>query len=196
MGSVWFSKKAFLYFGGAAIILIGGALVLMAPYHYINFAILENERRTFDVWDEDGYYPQVEFSVSIRFQNETDIEIGLVLVENVTLDTYIVNISLTSDNLIETNDASFLETSIVEDIPFGNYTITIDRIDGAGLIDLGLRQMSDSKLWIGVGGSMNVLGLLMGIGGYFVPGHFLPTDADTIVEWGYDEEEKDSYQGN
>ena len=29
----------------------------------------------------------------------------------------------------------------------------------------------------------------MGISGYFVAGSFLPTDSDTIVEWGFDEED-------
>ncbi|MFW9833387.1 MAG: hypothetical protein ACFFEK_05280 [Candidatus Thorarchaeota archaeon] len=199
MGSVWFSKKAFLYFGGAAIILIGGAIVLMAPYHYINFSVTENETRTFNVWDKDGYYPQVEFSVSVRYGNTSNVEIGLLLRENSTLDTIIINISLSQDNLVETNSGDFLEASIVENIPYGNYTVLIDQVLGAGLFDLGLKQESDSKLFIGVGGSMNIIGFLMGIGGYFVPGQFLPTDSDTIVEWGYDENEEeddfpDSYE--
>jgi hypothetical protein len=42
---------------------------------------------------------------------------------------------------------------------------------------------------------MNIIGLVMGIGGYFVAGTFLPTDSDTIVEWGYDEEE-DTFPGD
>ena len=194
MGSVWFSKKAFLYFGGAAVILIGGAIVLMAPYHYINFSVMENDARTFNVWDKDGYYPQVEFSVSVRYGNTSDIEIGLVMQENTTLDMILINISLSQDNLVETNSGSFLEASIVKDVPYGNYTVVVDQVTGAGLFDLGLNQESDSKLFIGVGGSMNIIGFLMGIGGYFVPGHFLPTDSDTIVEWGYDENrEEDTF---
>jgi hypothetical protein len=194
MGSVWFSKKAFLYFGGAAVILIGGAIVLMAPYHYINFSVMENDARTFNVWDKDGYYPQVEFSVSVRYGNTSDIEIGLVMQENTTLDMILINISLSQDNLVETNSGSFLEASIVKDVPYGNYTVVVDQVTGAGLFDLGLNQESDSKLFIGVGGSMNIIGFLMGIGGYFVPGHFLPTDSDTIVEWGYDKnQEEDTF---
>jgi hypothetical protein len=51
--------------------------------------------------------------------------------------------------------------------------------------------MSDSRLWITVGGSMNIIGLAMGIAGYFVRGTFLPSDSDTIVEWGYDDIGKD-----
>ena len=197
MGSVWFSKKAFLYFGGAAIILIGGAVVLSAPYHYINFAVTENQQRTFDIWDKQGFYPQLEVSVSVRLGNSTTVDIGIVLEENSTLDTFIINMTLNQDNLVETRDQMFLEGSTLVDIPIGNYTVTIDQINGAGLIDIGFNQAGDSQLYIFIGGSMNVIGLIMGIAGYFVSGVFLPTDSDTIVEWGYDdEEEADSQLGN
>ncbi|MCK4567621.1 MAG: hypothetical protein KAU48_09960, partial [Candidatus Thorarchaeota archaeon] len=60
MGSIWFSKKSFLYFGGVAIILLGGMIVVMSPYHYINYNIGAIEHRTWEVYDESGYYPQVE----------------------------------------------------------------------------------------------------------------------------------------
>ncbi len=197
MGSVWLSKKAFLYFGGAAILLIGGAIVLAAPYHYVNFAVTENQHRTFDIWDKQGYYPQLEVSVSLRPGNSTTVEIGLVLVENTTLDTYIINMTLNQDNIVETLDETFYEGVVLADIPVGNYTITIDQIEGAGLIDIGFDQAGDSQLYIFIGGSMNILGLIMGIAGYLVAGTFLPTDSDTIVEWGYDEEEdKESHLGN
>lgn len=189
MGSVWFSKKAFLYFGGAAIILIGGAIVLIAPYHYINWSVTENDNRNFEIWDTQGYYPQIEISVSMRPGNQSTIELDLVLVENVTLDTYVVNFTLTEDDLIETPDATFYESSTILDIPIGNYTVTLDRVLGTTLIDLGLNQISDSRVFIIIGGSMNILGVIMGISGYFVAGSFLPTDSDTIVEWGYDEED-------
>ncbi|MFW9786451.1 MAG: hypothetical protein ACFFE2_01405 [Candidatus Thorarchaeota archaeon] len=194
MGSVWFSKKAFLYFGGAIIILIGGAIVYTSPYHYINFSVTENEQRTFDIWAKDGYHEQLEVSVSLRPGNSSVVNIGLVLFENASLDTIIVNLTLDEDNLIETPDAIFYEGSTLIDIPYGNYTVRIDQLDGVNLIDLGLKQISDSRLWITIGGSMNILGLIMGIAGYIVPGTFLPTDSDTIVEWGYDEEEnQDEY---
>ncbi|MBY8996335.1 MAG: hypothetical protein KGD60_01295 [Candidatus Thorarchaeota archaeon] len=197
MGSVWFSKKAFLYFGGAAIILIGGAVVLSAPYHYINFAVTESQQRTFDVRDEQGYYPHLEISVSLRPGNSSTVDIGLVLEENSTLDTFIINMTLDQDNMVETSDSIFYEGSILVDIPVGNYTVTIDQINGAGLIDLGLNQVSDSKLFIFIGGSMNFIGLIMGISGYFVAGTLLPTDSDTIVEWGFDgEKDNESHLGN
>ena len=189
MGSVWLSKKAFLYFGGAAIILLGGAIVLIAPYHYVNLAVVENDQRTFAIWDSQGYYPQLEISLSMRPGNQTTLYVDLVFVENSTLDTYIVNFTLTNDNLIETPDASFYEDSRIIDIPTGNYTITMDRVLGTSLVDLGLKQVSDSQIVIFIGGSMNIIGLIMGISGYFVAGSFLPTDSDTIVEWGFDEED-------
>ncbi len=192
MGSVWFSKKAFLYFGGAAIILIGGAIVLMAPYHFISYAIIENDQRTFSVLDQTGFYPQLEISVSMRLGNSTNVEIGCVLKENTTLDTIIVNISLNADNIVETNDATFLQGSTIVDVPYGNYTITVGQLIGIGRIDLGFKQVSDSRLWILIGGSMNILGLAMGIAGYFVAGSFLPTDSDIIVDWGYEDKNEDN----
>jgi hypothetical protein len=189
MGSVWFTKKAFLYFGGAAIILLGGAIVLVAPYHYVNFAVIENEQRHFEIWDSQGYYPQLEIWVSMRPGNQSTIELDIVLVENTTLDTYMVNFTLTDDDLIETPDAVFYEATMIVDIAVGNYTVTMDRVFGATMVDLSLNQVSDSRTFILMGGSMNIFGLVMGISGYFVAGSFLPTDNDTIVEWGYDEED-------
>ncbi|MFX1560270.1 MAG: hypothetical protein ACFFBL_06765, partial [Promethearchaeota archaeon] len=94
-------------------------------------------------------------------------------------------------NQVETNDEVFLEDFLVVDIPPGNYTITFDKIEGAVRIDIGFEQASDSRLFVGVGAIMNILGLVMGIGGYFMPGVFLPTDSDTIVDWGYEEGEEE-----
>ncbi len=194
MGSVWLSKKAFLYFGGAAVILIGAAIVLMAPYHYVNYAVTEHEQRSFEIWDIDGYYPQLEISVALRVINSTTVNIDFIFRNNATADILVANMTLDQDNLVETPDVTLLQGSIDIDIPPGNYTITIDRIAGGGMIDLGFNQASDSRLFIVVGGTMNIIGLVMAISGYFVAGTFLPTDADTIVEWGYEnreEEEKD-----
>ena len=92
---------------------------------------------------------------------------------------------------METADEILYEDHLLIDIPYGNYTVTIDQVSGAGLIDIGFKQASDSELFIFVGGSMNILGLFMGIGGYLVAGTFLPTDSDIIVECGYEEEEEE-----
>ena len=169
----------------------------MAPYHFNNFAVIENEQRTFSVWDKDRYYPRLEIAVSFLLGNSSTVDIGFVLVENSTLDTYIINMTLDESNIVEAQDVLYLEDKIVVDIPPGNYTITFDQIDGAGRIDIGFEQASDSKLWVFIGGSMNIIGLLMGISGYLTAGTFLPTDSDTIVDWGYENrEEEEAYPGN
>lgn len=189
MGSIWFSKKSFLYFGGVAIILIGGLIVVMSPYHYINYNISENVQRPWEVYDEAGYYPQVEISVSLQPSNATYVYLDLVIMDNVTLETTFLNMTVGPEHQLQGPDLIIYEYSEIIDLPVGNYTVFFDRIDGAGSIDFGLNQISDSRIWIVTGGSMNILGIFMGIGGYFVPGTFLPSDTDTIVEWGYDEQE-------
>ncbi len=189
MGSIWFSKKSFLYFGGVAIILLGGMIVVMSPYHYINYNIAENVQRPWEIYDVSGYYPQVEISVSLRPSNTTYVFLDLVIMDNVTLETTFLNMTIGPEHQLVGPDAIIYEYSEIIDLPIGNYTVFFDRIDGSGSIDFGLNQISDSRLWIVIGGSMNILGIFMGIAGYFAPGTFLPSDTDTIVEWGYDEEE-------
>ncbi|MDH4214097.1 MAG: hypothetical protein OEV85_09270 [Candidatus Thorarchaeota archaeon] len=190
MGSIWFSKKSFLYFGGAAIILIGGLIVVMAPYHYINFSVTQADQRTFEMYNQVNYYPQLEISVSLRPGNQTDIFIDLSIMDNSTLETTPVNLTLTEENQkIGPDNIILYEHSLVIDLSAGNYTVTVDRVLGATLIDLGLNQISDSRLFIIIGGSLNIIGIIMIIGGYCVPGTFLPSDSDTIISWGYEEEE-------
>ena len=189
MGSIWFSKKAFLYFGGVAIILLGGMIVVMSPYHYINYNIGAIEHRTWEVYDESGYYPQVEISVSLRPSNTSYVYLDLVFKNNCTNVTTFLNLTLGPEHQLQGPDTIIYEYSEIIDLPIGNYTVFFDRIDGAGNIDFGLNQISDSRIWIVTGGSMNILGIFMGIAGYLVPGTFLPSDTDTIIEWGYDEQE-------
>ncbi len=189
MGSIWFSKKSFLYFGGVAIILIGGMIVVMSPYHYINYNIGENNRRPWEMYDAAGYYPQVEISVSLRPSNTTYVYLDLVIENNNTLETTSLNWTIGPEHQLIGPDVTIYEYSEIIDLAVGNYTVYFDRIDGAGNIDFGLNQISDSRIWIVTGGSMNILGIFMGIAGYLVPGTFLPSDTDTIIEWGYDEQE-------
>ena len=190
MGSVWLSKKAFLYFGGAFIILLGGAIVYMSPYNYINFALVENSPRTFVMRGDSGYYPQIEISASVRMGNLSDVQIDVILEENVTHTQYIVNMTLTSDDQVVGPEQIIYEQSTTIPLPVGNYTVFVDNLDGAGQVDLGLNQASDSRLWIVTGGMMNIIGVIMGIVGYVLPGTFLPTDSETIVEWGHEDEEE------
>ena len=191
MGSVWFSKKAFLYFGGIAVILIGGLIVVASPYHYINYSVTENVARQWEIYDATGYYPQVEISISIRPHNQTDVILDLAIRNNETLDTIFLNMTLTPEDQVVGPDFILYEYAEIIDLAIGNYTVFFDNVDGVGSVDLGLNQISDSRVWIVTGGSMNILGIIMGILGYLVPGTFLPTDSDTIVEWGYDEQDSD-----
>jgi hypothetical protein len=73
----------------------------------------------------------------------------------------------------------------------GNYTIAASNFEGTFIIDVGFTQFSDSRVFIVTGGIMNIVGLFMGMAGYFVAGAFLPSGDDVIVDWGYDEEEED-----
>ena len=141
------------------------------------------------MYDESGYYPQVEISVSLRPSNTTYVFLDLVIMDNDTLETTFLNMTVGPEHQLQGPDSIIYEYSEIIDLPIGNYTVFFDRIDGAGSIDLGLNQISDSRVWIVTGGSMNILGIFMGIAGYFVPGTFLPSDTDTIIEWGYDEQE-------
>jgi len=191
MGSIWLSKKAFLYFGGAAIILIGGLIVTLSPYNYFLYSLSENQHRPWTQKDPGGgFYPSVEVSVSLRPENDTTlVYLDLVFQNNETNELTFVNMSLSTENQLVGPNTVIYEYSETIDLPIGDYTIWFDRVEGTGLIDLGLQQVSDARLWIVTGGSMNILGIIMGILGYLVPGTFLPSDSDTIVEWGYDKEE-------
>ncbi len=189
MGSIWFSKKAFLYFGGAAIIIIGGMIVVASPYHYINYSVGVNENRVWNQYDLSGYYPQLEVSISLRPTNTTTVILDLVIKNNDTLENTFVNMTLGPEYQLQGPDTVIYEYSEIIDLNPGNYTVYLENVDGTGNVDLGLNQISDSRFWIVSGGMMNIIGVFMGIGGYLVPGSFLPSDSDTIVEWGYDEEE-------
>ena len=191
MGSIWFSKKAFLYFGGAAIILIGGMVVIASPYHYINYSVSENVHRPWTMYDASGYYTQVDISVSVHPSNQTVIHLDLVIEDNSTLEHIFVNMTLGPEHQIQGPETVIYEYSEIIDLPVGNYSVYFDNVEGTGSIDLGLNQISDSRIWIVTGGSMNIIGVIMGILGYLVKGSFLPTDSDTIVEWGYDKDESD-----
>jgi hypothetical protein len=189
MGSIWFSKKSFFYFGGLAVILIGGLIVVASPYHYINYSVTENQWRSWTMYDASGYYPQLEISISVRPANTTIVQLDFVIFENSTSNTRFVNMTLGPEDQVEGPDFVLYEYSEIIDLPISNYSVYFDNVDGVGSVDLGLNQISDSRTWIVSGGTLNILGIIMGIAGYLVPGSFLPSDSDTIIEWGYDQEE-------
>ena len=198
MGSIWLSKKSLLYFGGAAIILLGGLIVVLSPHNYILYSLGESRHQPWEMYDKSGFYPELEISISVRPINTTIVEIDLLIMNNATSEITAVNMSIgpeyqigpTTQTLIGPQSVIY-EYSTTIDLGPGNYTVWIEKLDGAALTDLGLNQASDANLWIGIGGGMNFLGIVMIVAGYFVKGTFLPSDTDTIVEWGYEESSPD-----
>ncbi|TFG34440.1 hypothetical protein EU527_03235 [Candidatus Thorarchaeota archaeon] len=200
MGSIWLSKKSFLYFGGAAIIILGGIIVVLSPYHYIYYSMNESLHKPWEMYDNSGYYPHLEISVSLRPTNVTIVELDLFIQENATAELTSVNMTLGPEHQIGPTTQTLIgpqsviyEYSVTIDLDIGNYTVWFERIEGASTVDLGLNQASDSRLWIVTGGSMNIIGVVMIIIGYLIPGTFLPSDSDTIIEWGYEEKPNDEY---
>ena len=191
MGSILRSKKAFLYFGGGFIILLGGAIILLAPYHYIGFVATPPDAEAIGIWDQAGYYPRLEVSVSARPLNVSIVNIDFRIVNNATLAVVTLNMTLTKDNEIPGSNPPVFDKRAIVDLEPGDYTVYIDGIEGATYFDLGLTQVSDSRTYIVTGGSLNLIGLAMCIGGYFVSGTLLPTGDETIVGWGYDEEKEE-----
>ena len=106
---------------------------------------------------------------------------------NDTLEMTFLNWTLGPEHQLQGPDTVIYEYSEVIDLPVANYTVWFDNVVGTGNIDLGLKQASDSRFWIVTGGMMNIIGVVMGILGYLVPGSIIPSDSDTIVDWGYDE---------
>ncbi|MFW9933465.1 MAG: hypothetical protein ACFFDR_12510, partial [Candidatus Thorarchaeota archaeon] len=134
MGSPWLSKKAFLYFGGAFILILGGAIVVMAPYHYTGFIALPGDAATFDIWDRPGYHPELEISVIVTPGHNGSVYVNVRIMNNVTLDATIINMTLTLAD--RPSDGSFYEQRRLIAIDPGDYTIYIDSIIGASDVDI------------------------------------------------------------
>ncbi|MHA1925236.1 MAG: hypothetical protein ACW974_04930 [Candidatus Thorarchaeota archaeon] len=190
MGSPWRSKKAFLYFGGALVIILGGAIVLSAPYNYIGYRGAETERMDFILYNRAGYYPQLEISLNLNPFNATDVVfVDFTVSSNMSMQVYIFNFTLSPANMVPDSNPRVYVARQTIDVPSGNYTVVVDRANGTGTMDIGLTQISDSRLFIVTGGAMNIIGLFMGGAGWFVSGTFLPTGDEMIVDWGYEDEE-------
>ncbi len=195
MSSPWRTKKAFLYFGGAFIILLGGAIILLSPYNYIQYRPLEGEFMPFTIKDSPGYYPQFEISVTCHPEDGTEyVLIDFAVRNNETSEVFWMNFTLSSLDMVPDSNPPSYVARMHSDIEPGNYSIAGMRYEGTIIIDVGFTQFSDSRLFIVTGGIMNIVGLFMGMAGYFVAGAFLPTGDDIIVDWGYDEEE-DEFKG-
>jgi hypothetical protein len=183
----WKSKKAFLYFGGAFVILLGGVIILVAPYHYFWFVIRPGETRPFSIWEGSGYYPQLEFTFSVTPQNVSEVHAEIRIRDNVSDYAHLFNFTLTGSDAVGPITARQLRRSYVLDLEVDAYLLTVNELVGADYIEIELTQSSDSRLFIVTGGSMNIIGFFMGIAGYFVPGSFLPTGDEIIVDWGFEE---------
>ncbi|MHA2426076.1 MAG: hypothetical protein ACXAEF_14895, partial [Candidatus Thorarchaeota archaeon] len=100
MGNPWLSKKAFFYFGGAFVLLLGGAIVLMAPYHYTGYVALQGDIDAFEIWEGTGYYPQLEIAVTDTPISNDSVYVDLLITNNDTLIDNTVNMTLsTADSL-------------------------------------------------------------------------------------------------
>ncbi|MFW9912491.1 MAG: hypothetical protein ACFFEU_08460 [Candidatus Thorarchaeota archaeon] len=191
MGNPWRSKKAFLYFGGVFVIILGGIIILSAPYNIVIYRASVGEVLPFTIRDAAGYYPQLEISLDIRASSNTSraIAIDFTVRSNESSQVYPMNFTLTSDDVIpDSNPPTFVSQQTIDVVP-GDYTITLDRANETALMDIGFTQMSDSRLYIVIGGSLNILGLIMGGAGWLLTGAFLPTGDEAIVDWGYEDEE-------
>lgn len=189
--ATWKSKKAFLYFGGAFIILLGGVIILVAPYHYLWFVARPGEARSFSVWEGSGFYSQMEFKFSVTPGNISEVDTEIA-VRNDNLDTiHLFNFSLTTSDAVGPITQRQFRKSYLLDIEVGDYSIIILRVIGLDFVEIELTQTSDSRLYIVTGGSFNILGLFMGVLGYIVAGSFLPTGDEIIVDWGFEEREED-----
>ncbi len=192
MGSPWISKKAFLYFGGAFILLLGGAIVVMAPYHATGYIATIGDADAFEIWDKQGFYPQMEVAITVQpqYSNNT-VRTDIRIVANETLETKVINMTLTMEDALPGVDPVKYEKSVIVDLEPGPYTIFIDRLDGASDMDVGFTQISDARLYIVSGGIMNIFGLIMGATGYCIKGSVIPTGEEAIVDWGYEEFEEE-----
>ncbi len=168
--------------------LLGGAIILNAPYHHMGYIAYEGDVYAFEIWGGAGYYPELEVSLQANAGNSTTIRVDMRFVNNDTLDVYILNVTLNdADRLLEVESITYEERNLVH-LPFGNYTFYVDRLDGFPRIDIAYTQTSDSRTYIVLGGSMNIIGLIMGAAGYFVGGTLISSGDEALYDWGYDDQ--------
>ena len=187
MGNPWLSKKAFLYFGGAFVLLLGGVIVLIAPYHYTGYIVEQGDTDAFEMWTGTGFHSQLEIAVLVRPVTNNSVQVDITFSSTTSSDVQVVNMTLSEIDSVPSTDRVAYEKRVTIDLDYGNYTIDIDRIDNASNLDISYTQLSDSRTFIVTGGLMNIAGLVMGALGYCVKGSFIPSGDEAIVDWGYDE---------
>jgi hypothetical protein len=194
MRNSWFNKKAFFYFGGAFILLLGGAIVVLAPYHYTSYISSEGDSSSFSIWEGSGYYPQLEITTTVRPENNGSVIVDISIKNNETQLVQFVNITMTLSDKMPNVEPLTYEYREVVDLQTAPYTIRVERIEGASNVELSLKQISDSRLYIVSGGILNIVGLLMGAAGYCIGGSLIPSGDDVIVDWGYESEDDSEYE--
>ncbi len=190
MGNPLLSKKAFLYFGGAFILLLGGAIVIMAPYHHTGFIALPGDSANFEIWDKQGFYPRLRVSVMANPEDGNNTVYVTIRISNSSIldEDVILNITMTIADKPAPN--ALYEKRVWVDLEPGIYLIYIQSIVGAKDIDIALSQASDSRVFVVTGGIMNFIGLAMGGIGYCLKGSVIPTGDEAIIEWGYEEHDQ------
>ena len=183
-----FRKKAFLYFGGAFILLLGGAIVVAAPYHAISLPVTEEGYRTWEMWEGNGFYPELELRIETRGVNTTTAEVSLSFRNNDTLEEQQLNFSMDASNILPGSNPPVFSASTSFPLDYGNYTIEVERLVNVGLLDISLEQKNDRRNYVVLGGIMNIVGIIMGIGGWCISGSLISSGDEAIVQWGYEEE--------
>ena len=129
MSNPWLSKKAFLYFGGTFVLLLGGAIVLMAPYHYTGYVALHGDIDAFEIWEGTGYYSQLEVAITVTPSLNNSVFVDIRFINNETLVTNTLNMTLSAADSLLDAERLIYEKRVILDLDPGNYTIFIDRID-------------------------------------------------------------------
>jgi hypothetical protein len=187
----WKTKKAILYFGGTFVILLGGTIILLAPYPYRWFLLRENEPQAFTMHDGPSYYPELEITLIVTHMNGSEADASISFRSNNTQISRLVNMTVTSSDSVGPTTAIRYQKSTTIDLDFDDYTLTIVGLNGTQWAEIELTQTTDFRLYIITGGSLNIIGLMMGFSGYMVSGSLLPTSDDFIVDWGYEDQDED-----
>jgi hypothetical protein len=183
-----FRKKAFLYFGGAFILLLGGAIVVTAPYHAISLPIEDLRDRSWEMWELSGLYSELHIRIETRGVNTTSAEVHLLFRNNDTLEETPIDFVMDDDNILAGSNPPVFSASTTIPLDFGNYTIEVVDLVNVGLLDLSLEQKNDRRNYVVLGGTLNIIGIVMGLLGWCVSGTLISSGDEAIVQWGYEEE--------